>query len=694
MKNMKSSGYLMSLYLITALCCISIFSAIPVYAQYPAGSPVAINGKLKVTGSQLTNECGNPVQLRGMSTHGVQWFPGCYTTTSLNALTNNWGIDVFRIAIYVQEGGYVNNPSYWKTWIDNMVMECGNRGIYCMIDWHVLNPGDPNANINEARDFWSYMSAKHTGKKHVLYEICNEPNGVSWPTVKTYANDIIPRIRANDPSTIIIVGTPTWSQDVDIASTDKLNYTNIMYALHFYSGTHTGYLRDKANTAITNGAALFVTECGTSTASGDGGPYLTEMQTWIDWMAANKVSWINWNYADKNETSSALSPGACGISGWNNTSASGTFIKQKILSPADNFVCGGTNNPPAVTITYPASGATYTAPASITINATASDADGTVNAVAFYNRNTLLETDNTSPYSFTWSGVSAGAYSLTARATDNGGAVTTSAAVSVTVTGGTVTTGLKVQYKTTDANATTNTLRPLFQIINTGSTAVPLSELRIRYWYTREGTAAQNFYCDWSAIGCGNIRASFVNLSGTVSGANNYLEISFTSGSIGANSSSGEIQDRIAKSDWTNYTQTGDYSLDGSKTSYTDWNKVTLYRNSVLVWGTEPAGYTTAAPLVSSEKVEESDIRTGKLFISPNPSGYYADVYYSSAIQQKTTIIVSNTTSAKQIEINQVMQTGLNKVRVNLSALSSGTYFITVVPLKGKPLIKKMVVAK
>ena len=155
MKSKNACAYFKPLYLPALVCCLLIISVMPAAAQYPAGSPVAINGKLKVTGTNLTNECGNPVQLRGMSTHGVQWFPNCYNATSLNALVSDWGIDVFRIAMYVQEGGYTTNPSYWKTWIDNMVTECGNRGIYCVIDWHMLNPGDPNVNLTEARDFWS-----------------------------------------------------------------------------------------------------------------------------------------------------------------------------------------------------------------------------------------------------------------------------------------------------------------------------------------------------------------------------------------------------------------------------------------------------------------------------------------------------------------------------------------------------------
>lgn len=328
-----------------------------IIAQYPSGSPVAINGKLSVSGTKLVNECGNPVQLRGMSSHGVHWFTQCYSDASLNALVNNWGIDVFRIAMYVQEGGYINNPSQWKTWIDNMVDLCGSKGIYCIIDWHILNPGDPNANLTEARDFWSYMSQKHAGKDHVLYEIANEPNGVSWSTVKNYANDIIPRIRANDASTIIIVGTPTWSQDVDVAANDPLSFSNLMYALHFYSGTHGASLRTKADNAISRGLALFVTEFGTSAADGNGGPFLSpQTDEWMSWMNTKGLSWINWSFADKNETSAALSINACGAGNWNSTSTSGTYIKNKILTPADNFICNNTGTNYTITSSAGAGG--------------------------------------------------------------------------------------------------------------------------------------------------------------------------------------------------------------------------------------------------------------------------------------------------------------------------------------------------
>ncbi|MCQ2195774.1 MAG: cellulase family glycosylhydrolase [Paludibacteraceae bacterium] len=318
-------------------------------ADYPVGSPVYLNGKLSVQGTKMVNECGNPVQLRGMSSHGLAWFPSCYREDGIKTLVNDWGIDIFRLAIYTHEwGGYTTEQ--WKSmddyneYIDQLVEVCGKYGIYCMIDWHVLNQGsgNPNTTLDDAIPFWDYMSKKHKDDKHVLYEICNEPNGtsVTWDKVKEYADQVIPVIRANDPSTIVICGTPTWSQDVDKAAENPLSYDNVMYTLHFYSGTHTQYLRDKGDVALSKGLALFVTEFGTSRADGNGGVFLDECDVWMDWMKERKISWCNWSIAGKKETSNALNGGACDSGDWNNTSASGTYIKAKLLEPDEFQPCG------------------------------------------------------------------------------------------------------------------------------------------------------------------------------------------------------------------------------------------------------------------------------------------------------------------------------------------------------------------
>lgn len=312
--------------------------------NYPAGSPVAVNGKLKVSGTQLVNACGDPVQLRGMSTHGPQWFGNCISKSAVETLKNDWGITVFRWAMYVQETGYITNPSGYRTKIDEMADICEELGIYFLIDWHVLTPGDPNANKSESLEFWQYMSNKHGKKPHILYEICNEPNGVDWSKVKSYADDVVKLIRDNNDETVIIVGTPTWSQDVDEAAKNKINSTNIMYTLHFYAGSHKSELRAKAQTALDNNTPIFVTEFGTSSASGDGGYSPDETKTWISWLNERKISWICWSFSDHSEVSAALIPGSCNESKWNNTSTSGTLIKGLITESVIPFIACSNQN--------------------------------------------------------------------------------------------------------------------------------------------------------------------------------------------------------------------------------------------------------------------------------------------------------------------------------------------------------------
>jgi len=422
-KHVLSLSIRISIFLILALISS---------AALTAQSPVGANGKLSVSGSSMVNQQGTPIQLRGMSSHGPQWFGECYNFDSMNALTNDWGIDIMRLAMYIEENGYVTAPEYWRGWIDDMVDLCEQFGVYCLIDWHVLTPGDPNANIEDAKVFWDYMSKKHAGKEHVIYEICNEPNGVEWPRVKEYADVIIPIIRANDPNTIIIVGTPNWSQDVDTAADSPIIGDNIMYALHFYSGTHLSWLRDKATTAMNKGIALFVTEFGTSQASGDGGPYLDESDLWMNFMADNKISWCNWSYSAKDEISAALKPGACG-SDWNNTSTSGEYIKGKILSPADSWANSGGNIPPVTSITKPDNNSYYEVGDNINISATASDTDGSVSKVEFYANDVKVGEDTTAPYSITWSPSTVNTYTIHSVVTDDANATNSSLKVTTNI---------------------------------------------------------------------------------------------------------------------------------------------------------------------------------------------------------------------------------------------------------------------
>jgi len=105
-------------------------------------------------------------------------------------------------------------------------------------------------------------------KPNIIYEIYNEPEQVSWANViKPYSEAVINEIRSIDADNIIIVGTPTWSQDVDIAAANPLNFETIAYALHFYAATHEQYLRNKALTAL-NKACSFCFRVGTCESTG------------------------------------------------------------------------------------------------------------------------------------------------------------------------------------------------------------------------------------------------------------------------------------------------------------------------------------------------------------------------------------------------------------------------------------------
>ena len=274
---------------------------------------VSENGWLKVVGTQLSNADGEPVVLHGMSSHGIQWFPDFISNDALK-FTADSGANIFRIAMYVEENGYMSDKAAAKKRVQAAVNAAVKQDMYVIIDWHILNgnTANPMNYKTQAMGFFEEISKKYASTPNVIYEICNEPNGnITWNrNVKPYAEAVIPVIRKNSPNSVIIVGTPTWSQDVDVAAKDQLSFKNVMYALHFYAGTHGQDLRKKVDAALKLGAPIFVSEWGTSDASGGGGTYIDKAKEWMDFMNARNLSWCNWSLCDKSESSAALNPGA------------------------------------------------------------------------------------------------------------------------------------------------------------------------------------------------------------------------------------------------------------------------------------------------------------------------------------------------------------------------------------------------
>ncbi|MEU4623440.1 cellulase family glycosylhydrolase [Actinoplanes sp. NPDC023801] len=314
--------------------------------QQPGTTPVARNGQLKVCGRQLCNAQGKAIQLRGMSTHGLQWYSSCVNDASLDVLAREWNADILRISMYIQEGGYETDPAGFTAKVNDYIEKATARGMYAIVDWHMLSPGDPNFNLARAKTFFQQIAARHKDKTNVLYEIANEPSDVHWSAIKSYADQLIPVIRAQDPDGVVLVGTEDWSslgasgdgQGVSRILANPVNATNIMYTFHFYAASHDDYYLNTFRDAISR-LPMFVTEFGTQEATGDGGNNFARAQQYLDLMAQNKVSWVNWNYSDDMRTGAVFTQGTCAAGAYSGTAplkAAGTWIRDRIRT-ADDF---------------------------------------------------------------------------------------------------------------------------------------------------------------------------------------------------------------------------------------------------------------------------------------------------------------------------------------------------------------------
>lgn len=288
-----------------------------------AATPYGEHGALSVRGAGLCDASGAPYQLRGVSTHGLSWFPQYANQDAFRTMRDVWGINVVRLAMYTYEnGGYCvgddHNRAYLKGLVYDSVDAATELGLYVIVDWHVLNDRDPNLYIDQAIAFFEETAKRYASYGNVIYEICNEPNGgVSWPVIKAYAERVIPVIKAQDADAVIIVGTPTWSQDVDQAAADPITgYSGIMYALHFYADTHRDSLRQKMVSAIEGGLPVFVSEYGICDASGNGAINREQADLWVDAMDRYGVSYCIWSLSNKAETASLLKPSTSATSGW------------------------------------------------------------------------------------------------------------------------------------------------------------------------------------------------------------------------------------------------------------------------------------------------------------------------------------------------------------------------------------------
>jgi len=317
---------------INIILLANVTVSLPVFASENDARIVDLYGHLQVKGNQIVSQKGDSVALRGMSLFWSQWIGKYYNYDCIKWLRDDWRCTVVRAAMAVESGGYLTNPAAELAKVKTVIDACIDLGVYVIVDWHDHHAHNHQA---EAITFFKQMATLYGDKPNLIYEIYNEPEQVSWANVvKPYSEAVVAEIRSIDPDNIIIVGTPTWSQDVDVAAANPLNFENLAYALHFYAASHKQSLRNKATTALNRGIAIFVSEYGTCEYTGTGIIDYVELGTWSDFMDAHKLSWCNWSIADKNETSAALKSGASATGNWSSSdlSESGAWVREKIIA--------------------------------------------------------------------------------------------------------------------------------------------------------------------------------------------------------------------------------------------------------------------------------------------------------------------------------------------------------------------------
>jgi len=279
-------------------------------------TPVAINGKLQVIGTQLSNQSGKPLMLAGASLGWHNLWPRFYNKSAVKWLATDWKCNVIRASMGVGlDDSYLENPEYALKCMTTVIDAAIKNGIYVLIDFH-----SHKLHTAEAKTFFTGMATKYKNSPNVIYEIWNEPDYYSWKAVKQYSEEVISTIRAIDKDNIILVGNPHWDQDLDSVAGDPIKgQKNIMYTMHFYAGTHKKWLRDRTDAAIASGIPVFVSECAGMDASGDGPIDLAEWKAFVDWMTATKLSFCVWSVSDKNETCSMLLPRASSEGKWDDS---------------------------------------------------------------------------------------------------------------------------------------------------------------------------------------------------------------------------------------------------------------------------------------------------------------------------------------------------------------------------------------
>ncbi|MCU0431639.1 MAG: Ig-like domain-containing protein [Cytophagaceae bacterium] len=401
----------------------------------------------RVSGNRLLDANGNNFVMKGINVP-LAWYIND-VNNNIAAIKTRTGSNCLRIVVTT------NTPdNAWQT----CVQRCIDNDIIPMVELHDVTGNNSPSELNRMAQFWaskaSYLTRPEIAR-YILINIANEwsdwnmgANATGTLSRDTWKNAWITAVRTVRNAgirTTLVVDAPAYGQDNrgqamlwyarDVQAADPER--NCLFSVHMYcewSVTGNSSVTSLLPAIRNSGIPIIVGEFGFQHSESGGTCDINETQI-INTANANGIGWLAWSWKGNGGGVEYLDLSfdwaGNNLTSWGNTVVNGAG-GTKTATVASVFN-GTFNAPPVVSITAPSANASFAAPATISITANASDADGTISQVRFFNGTTLIGTDNTAPYQISWAGVAAGTYSITAIATDNGGANTTSSAVSISV---------------------------------------------------------------------------------------------------------------------------------------------------------------------------------------------------------------------------------------------------------------------
>jgi hypothetical protein len=404
----------------------------------------------KISGTQLLDANGNNFVIKGVNVP-LAWFV-TDVNNNIAAIKSATGVNCLRIVVSTTTA-----DNAWQT----CVQKCIDNKIIPIVELHDVTGNNTPSELNRMAQFWASKAAYLTSPaiaKYILINIANEwsdwnmsANATGTISRVTWRDSYITAVKTMRDAgikTTLICDAAGYGQDNKtqtllayakaVQASDA--YHNCLFSVHMYCEWSVGGNSNVATLlpGIKNaGIPIIVGEFGWEESNGNGGYCDIDESLIINTANTNGIGWIAWSWKGNGGVENVLDLSndwaGTNLTAWGKTVTSGAGGTKTAIT-ASVFTTTSTNTAPSVSITAPITNTTTSAPASITITANASDNDGTVSTVQFYNGTTLLNTDAAAPYTYTWANVAAGTYLITAKATDNSGASTISAAISVTVT--------------------------------------------------------------------------------------------------------------------------------------------------------------------------------------------------------------------------------------------------------------------